>query len=198
MFKKFIDGLLGMLILRESIKEDEKELYAYGLELAVGIIINILTTIFIGMIFGMILESMIFLLIYIPIRSYAGGYHATSNLKCYFLSCLLIIFVLLVISYIPDKSYINIVIGVICVATPSILILAPIEDYNKPIDEEERQVFKHKIRLILSFYIVVAIICIGLKIKEIAVIIAIIMFILSTILFLGKVKNRLIPTRRKT
>lgn len=189
MFKKCIDRLIDILILKESIKEDEMELYAYGLELAVGIFINILTTIFIGMIFGMVLESMIFLLIYIPIRSYAGGYHANSNLKCYFLSCLLIIFVLLVIFYMPDKSYINITIGVICVATPIILILAPIEDYNKPIDDKERQVFKNKIRLILAFYIGITIICIELGIKNIAVVIAITMFMLSTILVLGKIKN---------
>lgn len=189
MFKTCIDRLIGKLILKESIKEDDKELYAYGLEVAFGISINILTTIFIGIFFGMVLESMVFLLIYIPIRSYSGGYHANSNLKCYFLSCLLILFVLVVISYMPDESYVNIIIGIICIATPSILILAPIEDYNKPIDDKERQVFKHKIRLISSFYIVISIMCIGSRMKKIAMIIAISMLMVSVILFLGKVKN---------
>ena len=39
-----------------------------------------------------VFESIAFLVFYIPLRSYAGGYHASTPWRCYFISIVFIIF----------------------------------------------------------------------------------------------------------
>ena len=42
-----------------------------------------------------------FILAYIPIRSYAGGYHASTQLRCYILSNAVVVAVLIAIRLVP-------------------------------------------------------------------------------------------------
>ncbi|MFQ7801627.1 MAG: accessory gene regulator B family protein [Coprobacillus cateniformis] len=50
-------------------------------------------TLILGYIFGNLIQTMIFLLSYIPLRSYAIGYHAKTEQVCFIFSTLLIIVV---------------------------------------------------------------------------------------------------------
>jgi accessory gene regulator B len=60
----------------EIISVEDNELYEYGLHQSFILLANIFTTILVGWIFNMMIESIIFLLAFVPLRSYAGGYHA--------------------------------------------------------------------------------------------------------------------------
>ncbi len=129
------------------VTEKDKALYQYGVSQGVVIIFNILTTIFIGALFGMIWESMLFLLAFIPIRIYAGGYHAGSQIKCYIMSSLMIMLAMLdckLIAVCSAAGFAEALAGALL-----LLAFAPVADKNKPITEDERSAYRRITQLFL-------------------------------------------------
>ena len=84
------------LIRNGIIKESERELYYFGVNGLCLFLVNIATSVIIGILFGMLWQSLLFSAAYIPLRSYAGGYHAKTPGMCYILSTILIACVLMV------------------------------------------------------------------------------------------------------
>jgi accessory gene regulator B len=183
---KLFDKLADQLIANNTINQEDKELYTYGLQQGSLIIINILTTILIGLMFQMVWQSVLFMLAYIPLRSYAGGYHASTQLKCYLLSILLNVLVLLTIKFIPWTNFI--ILGITLLAATIILLLAPVEDSNKPLDDMEVKVYKNRTRILLICEIIVLMFVIVLDFKQIASCIVLSLLVLSVMLVLGKIK----------
>ncbi|MDW7669541.1 MAG: accessory gene regulator B family protein [Bacillota bacterium] len=186
--------LSQLLVSNEIINKQEQELYSYGISQGISLLYNILTVVFIGWLFNMIWESIIFMVAYGWIRPYAGGYHSRTKLRCYFFSIGLIVTVLLIIKYISFSTFALITITL--VSSIIILILAPVEDKNKPLDEIEKTIFKKRtnIRLIILIGLTVLFWILGLKQISICIIISLIT--LSFMLLLGKF-NTLVQNSRK-
>lgn len=85
--------ILKKLIKRNVIEEKDRQIYLYGLYEGIIILENIIITIFIGFWFGNLIQTFMFLVAYIPLRSYAGGYHAKTEKKCFFYSVILVLMV---------------------------------------------------------------------------------------------------------
>lgn len=94
----------------------------------------------IGWIFGVVLEIAAFMAAYIPLRSFTGGYHAKTPLRCYFFSVVMLIIVSIGIKYYsaPDLAYVIAFLAGLFI----VVILSPIEDKNKPLDETENKIYK--------------------------------------------------------
>jgi len=107
---KIIQRVTDELVSNKIIDSEDSELYTYGLRQGALILLNILTILTVGKMFGMLWESLIFMVTYIPLRTYAGGYHARTQLKCYISSVVLIVAVLLGIRFIPWTNFIIITI----------------------------------------------------------------------------------------
>ena len=90
---KFVNRLISSSI----IKKEDAEIYIYGFKEIVFVALNLITTIFIGLIFNKIFEVILFMVTYIPIRVYAGGYHARTQIRCYIFSVLMLISVLYIL-----------------------------------------------------------------------------------------------------
>lgn len=185
----FIKKYSDKLVTNKVIEAEDKELYAFGLQQSLLILANILTTIVIGIIFGMILESILFLVSYIPLRSFAGGYHSKTPLRCYLFSLVLTMVVLAVIKYILWTNIM--IIAVAMIASVIIFLLAPIEDSNKPLDQVETSVYKKRLRILLAVEISVTILLLLLGLKQIPICISVSILILSMMLVMGAIKNKL-------
>lgn len=75
MLYRLSEHITDLLIENGSIEKQDKSVYKYGIEMVIAIAFNIITVIIIGYAMGMFLECIIFLLFFMPLRSYAGGYH---------------------------------------------------------------------------------------------------------------------------
>ncbi|MCR6545868.1 accessory gene regulator ArgB-like protein [Dehalobacterium formicoaceticum] len=148
MSANFLDKVIDQFVEGNIINRDDKELYLYGLKQGLIMLANIITMIMIGLIFGMVWQSIVFMVAYLPLRSYAGGYHAKTQIQCYLFSIVLIIAVLFAIKFISWTSLVCFSLAV--VAGIIIFILAPLEDSNKPLDDIERAVYKKRTRIILG------------------------------------------------
>lgn len=154
------------LIRNGIIAESERELYNYGVNGLYLSFINIVTSGIIGILFGMLWQSLLFSVAYIPLRSYAGGYHAKTPGRCYFLSTLLIACVLVVLKYVPfsmEGMYIALVI-----ATAVIFVKAPVESENKPLNDRELKMFRTKARKILISETLLALILVAAHLSDVA------------------------------
>lgn len=146
------------LISNCIISEEDEELYRFGIEMLLMKSLHFITILAIGgFLFKMLPETIIYLASFIPLRSYAGGYHAKSRTHCYIISCLMVIAALFCVKFIPGDY--TVICGVFLLAVSSCLIicLAPKGSANKELDELETKVFRRKTLIILSFLCISAI-----------------------------------------
>lgn len=188
MLLRFCNFFCDHLVKAKIIEETNKALYVYGLHQTLVMLINILLTLLIGYLLNMTLQSILFLILYIPIRSYAGGYHASTPMRCYCLSIILVIAVLTVMKTFPLSAFIcmagMILSGII------IFVLAPVQDANKPFTEKERQYFKKKTRLFLLSELLLGVVAVATTLPTLYTCIAMSLTALSVLLILGILKNR--------
>lgn len=161
MISSITDHLVEVFVRNSIIKEDERDLYRFGMNHLFRFLLNVITAIVIGIIFQMVWQSILFSITYIPLRQYAGGFHATTPGRCFVLSTLLIACALLAVSLVPWGEA-SVFLASMVLSGSVILLRAPVESVNKPLDEKEYVVFRKKSRVIALIELGCAIICIYL------------------------------------
>ena len=136
--RKVTDRLLS----RNAIKDEDYEIYQYGLEQLFTSILNMLTLLVIGSIMGMIWQGIIFVLSFMLLRKYAGGYHASTPLGCYLLTTLIITVALSVMKYFEISILIYLVL--LMVSSVIVYMLTPVEAVNKGLDKIEKIIYRKK------------------------------------------------------
>lgn len=147
-----------------NIEKKYTALYAKAMEILLAISINLITALLIGYFCGMWWHCIIFLAGFIPLRSYAGGYHARGYISCYFESCAVLMAAMFSIKYFVLERGQDVEIWqAFFVSVVVIFLLAPLADENKPISEKEAVVFKRRTRIILTAEIILIVIftCFG-------------------------------------
>ncbi len=182
-----IDKIGNRFVKDGIITEEDKELYTFGMQQGIIIILNIISTIIMGIIFDMVWQSVVFLLAYMPLRSYAGGYHSRTQIRCYLVSLFIIAVALIGMKEIQWTSIIA--LFSVIISAGIIFTLTPVEDANKPLDASEKDLYKRKTRKILLLEILIALVFWFIN-KEISVCIIMVFDILSIMLLLGILNNR--------
>lgn len=166
-------------------EEDERSVIEFGIGILLAKMLNLITEIIIGCLFSMLFETVIFLLAFSFLRSYAGGFHASSSLKCYILSSAIMSAALLIIRY-ADMTIANIAFALF--GTVICLIFAPVESKNKPLDEVEKSVYSKRALIILFLILSVMICSYFLHINFIFTTLSVVMLIEGIMLILGKIQ----------
>lgn len=127
---------------KEIINEDDSDIYEYGLELILSSVFNIVVVIVTSVLTNRLIESIVLLLVLIPLQSCGGGYHAKTHLRC---------FLIMYIGWwpamwlIPQVTLLSaIVISGMSLVT--IFLLAPISHENVPISQKQRLKMKVLVR----------------------------------------------------
>lgn len=193
MLLSFSRHIINWLIRTETINEQDQEIYLYGMRLFFVLFINIVTGIIIGCIFEMLIECFIFFLLFIPLRMNAGGIHASNYLKCYLLSSITIIVILYFIKTLNFNSEHS--IWLIIISTTILNFLAPIEDTNKPLDDNEIIVYGLRTRKILIIYLILAFILSISKLNTLLFIESLSQTTIALILLSGMIKNKVLQLK---
>ena len=93
--------IADLLLKKQYIEESMYNIYQYGMQMALEIGLSFITSIVICCIWGKIAEGIIFFAIFIPLRSYLGGFHMKSYRACYICSCVTLVAVLGLSSFEP-------------------------------------------------------------------------------------------------
>ena len=138
----------GKLICAGIISEADADVYVYGFFQGMMLLLNVITTLLLGILFQQLLLCMLLNAAYIPIRISAGGHHADSPFRCYINSTIMIAILLAVIKWIPINPIASVILLV--VASIVIWILAPVETENNPLDDTEQYVYRKRTRIVLG------------------------------------------------
>lgn len=193
MFYHLSEQITDYFETQQVIDPKKRELYRYGVQQGFTILLNLMTAIAISLLCGMLLQGLLFLAAYIPLRSYAGGYHAKTPIRCYVLSAGMILAVLLVMRFVPITDRICFIILVI--ASVIVLLLAPVEDQHKPLDAVEIRVYRRRTGLLWLTELLIAVVCLVLQLREAAVCLAMTLLVMAVMLVLGYWKNRILHKR---
>lgn len=176
------------LVQSDIVKEEDAEIYIYGINQILVFVLNVSSALIIGLIFGVFPEIAVFMAAYIPLRSFAGGYHAKTPLSCYVFSVIMLIVVSIGLKYLHIADWVY--YAVLVAATLVVLVLSPVEDSNKPLDEIEHKVYKRRTILIAAVELTLAMLLKLLMLDDLFIATAYSFVVLSLMLIAGKAKNR--------
>jgi len=187
--RKVTDRLLS----RNAIKDEDYEIYQYGLEQLFTSILNMLTLLVIGSIMGMIWQGIIFVLSFMLLRKYAGGYHASTPLGCYLLTTLIITVALSVMKYFEISILIYLVL--LMVSSVIVYMLTPVEAVNKELDKIEKIIYRKKTILTWIVEVSLAIGVFILKHYEISICIFMAVIMVGISLVAGHIEIKLVKRK---
>lgn len=148
--EKAAHKLVGFLFRRGVIVEKEQAIYSYLLQLWLEKFFAVSTVLLLAMTLHMLPESLVFFLVFIPLRSYAGGLHLETYAACYAGSVLSFSGVLLAVrewgAFCPAAC--SAVLGLVCLA--GIRLLSPVESGKRLISEKQRRQFARNLNIVLA------------------------------------------------
>lgn len=140
---------------------DKQEQMAYGLELILASIISVSVVIILSLIFNVFIECILFLCVFMPLRTYTGGVHTNTHLSCFIVLIIDIMCGLICMrlfkEWLQSISSIMLIVS-ICV----ILLFAPVVDKNHPMSKRQIKNSRKKSIAVLIFVIIVCV-CLMLK-----------------------------------
>lgn len=139
-------------IENNAIPADKREVYIYCFEILLSTLINFFAVIIIAVISGRIIETALFLIGFIPIRSTAGGYHADTHFRCFLILMVTYTAFILLLNIISEGSFLLFNAAFMSISLCVIFLLAPLESENKPLTNEEKHHFKKLSRLMVLGY----------------------------------------------
>jgi Membrane protein putatively involved in post-translational modification of the autoinducing quorum-sensing peptide len=187
MLSKIIGKIADALYKGGLITQNDLEIYRFGIEAALIKLIHYSTIILIGILFGMVIETVIFIIAYSALREYAGGYHATNSIRCYCISILMITSVLLTTKLCSVQIMFWISISTMIPLYFIIFVLAPVQNINRPLDEIEILKYRKIARIVLTAEEIVLSTFMFLNIQD-SFIINLSLAYTAILLILGKIK----------
>ncbi len=121
MFERLADEVSLLLISYNIISSEERESYVYGLELLFPKIALYLTILIIAVLSKTLLISTLFIIMYMGLRRYTGGFHCKTAEMCFLFS--LLIYLMMVLLYFIKKAEINYTMMGLSVISSIILLI---------------------------------------------------------------------------
>ena len=153
-----ISGIITDFLLRKNvIKEEEKEIYHYGYETLIYSIQQMMLILALGMIMNRKIETFTFLMVFVSMRKYTGGYHARSRLGCTFMTVVCYLMVLVLGEWLMNMKngcIILLFLVLLCVVIFSHYV--PMEHPEKPLTKTQRRESRKKCGLLFTFYLIIS------------------------------------------
>ena len=139
--------IASFLVRKGAAAPDDVDVQVYGLQVILSTSINLTASLLLSLLMGQLPFGVSFLITFILLRRFTGGYHANSYLGC-FVSLQAVLFV----GFAAQRLYesgMSVVVPYVLTAASAVLIflLAPIDHENKPSTPASRRKFRFLSRL---------------------------------------------------
>lgn len=189
MISKLSCKIVDLLIKQSIIIKAEQELYVYGFFMLLSQIFYFIIALIFGIVFHVILESIIFYIAFQFIRRYAGGYHASTETRCEIMSSLSMILCIAAIKMLSIHEFIIPLLIITTVAAAGIFSLCPLDTPEKPLSKEEHKYYRKISWSILLIIVAIIAICYCLKCNSILIPCCISLILEGVLIIAGKVKK---------
>lgn len=147
-----VERLSQYMVKRGIIKEEEQELYQFGIRNGVILLLDIVTALLIGLFTGKLALVCVFTISFMVLRSYTNGYHSKSRIFCYIASNLLLFIPVYTVG-VWEKVPITIIVTVLMMAVGIILVFSPVDSRTRKMDQSEKEYFGRKAQVIVLIQI---------------------------------------------
>ena len=154
--------LTSRLGKRGYLPDSEEEIVAYGLFSLLSKLMYAVICLILGLIFSVPLESMIFYTVFLFVKKYGGGFHASTEGRCMILSTIEILLSICFVFFALRESAV-LKSGALASAVAYIIIciLSPAAAKEKPLDKAIRYRERSIIRVTLTFAAMTAVLIFG-------------------------------------
>lgn len=180
--------LANYVIQKGTVKEDEREMYEYGFQIAIESVLCLITCFVISLMLHTIPEGILFFVIFVPLRSYAGGLHLNNYWSCFSLSCLTFFAIMIIGKYLTISMYIALVL--LLFLEVAVYNMYPVENSNRVVDADENRHFKKRLQQFLLIDIIIAILCTVFGWHAYLQTIVLTFLMVALTMAIGKIKNR--------
>lgn len=146
LLEKLVDKIVNLLIKYGVVNRDDTDVYKYCVESLIEKIVFFSIILSVGCLLKKILVTILFLIYFSFLRTYAGGFHMKTSLQCFCMSIISYFFCIEMI-YLINKMDVKMQFGFTIAVSLLICIFAPVENVNNPLSENNRKV--NKIRTIV-------------------------------------------------
>lgn len=140
--KQLADYTTKCLIDRGVISEKNASIYSYGFEVLFLTMVMFGSILFLASLIGNFWETIAFLLAFISLRMYAGGFHASTRVRCICLSLLMYGIFSVVFMIIPKTLYMVFSFLIAGIAFVCIVFWAPVQHKNHQVFTREEKRLK--------------------------------------------------------
>lgn len=130
------------MIAQGVVPQEDEEIYVYGWTMLLFSVGSFTAILAVGAFLGQLLGTVLFLIFFTFLRSYAGGYHADSFGRCFLLTMTFYSCSFLFHFYLPESYWDWAVLILLLISVFITYVWAPIDHPNKPFRNQQRQTNK--------------------------------------------------------
>lgn len=189
MATRIAECITQKLLASSVIEEGDRELYNYGFFLLITRFFFFIITVFAGFFASIPGESILFYMVFMSLRTYAGGVHARTETACTILTTLALtvsVFGIKVMELANSNliSVLMLTIGGLC-----ILVFSPLDTKGKPLTNQEKRHYGMICYILVSLCIMISIIAQIASFSMVHYSIACGVFLEGALLCIGKIDN---------
>ena len=138
--QKLAQGTAERLVAQGIIREEDAPIYRYGLEAMYSSLLELLSILTLAALIGNFWQTVLFFAAFIPLRLYAGGYHASTRLRCFLTSLVVYAAFTIMLEIVPVAWFVPLAFIGGAVSFLIIWLFAPV------IHQNHRSGLKHQVR----------------------------------------------------
>ena len=184
--KQISDKLTQYVIRSGAVPPESYLIYQYGFQVGLELLCSFMICCIVAIILNMILEFAIFTVIFVVLRTYAGGVHLERFSSCLICSVGVQTLILSINDLLEVSLFVSWALILIC----SILVIknAPVESENKKLSLSERKSLKRITKKVVFSVIFFTIICSLLGTDRIVFLIALVFIAVLISQYIGLIK----------
>lgn len=141
---KMSESICNTLNHCQIISLEEKEYYLYCFDFALDLFCFHVNLLFIGALFSMPWQTLLYILTMTPTKMFAGGAHAPSRISCSIISYSVFGLTLFAAGYLPYTVPASAMYLIFSLLTVILCLLAPVDSPNKRIPKHQRKAYRQR------------------------------------------------------
>lgn len=154
------DSLTRFMCKIIKIEDDMKDVHRYGIEITISSLLNIVLIILASLILSDVILGIIFLMVFISLRSFSGGYHANTYFLCNLTFTLTFLLVYAANRAITDCIKPNIIVFLLAVidllSFIIIAVFSPVKNKHNSISEKHAKICRIKAIVVHLFISIIS------------------------------------------
>lgn len=151
------DKVSSFFIRKNIILEKDKEAYDYSFEVLIAFVLNFIIVINLALLTKTFLFGLLFISAFLPLRIFAGGYHASTHLRCMITLIITYLIFVVLIRLFPVNLIKVTCFGMLILSQLIIFLFAPSEDKNNPLNQNKKSQLRLRSIIISMLYALISV-----------------------------------------